>query len=221
METQKPCTKCGQTKPLVDFSKAPRGKHGVKSTCKECDAARHRLNHPPTGAPKGRPRRVPHDPASLKLCTRCGEEKPRSEFSLSRQATSTQNAVYRSQCKRCQAEQARKWFSENTERSNESRRRFNLANLYGISVAEYQAMVRDQGGVCAICREDEPKQHGRTGKQFRLAVDHCHKTGRIRGLLCQRCNRAMGMFDDDPIVLRRAISYLLRHARRESNQGGQ
>jgi hypothetical protein len=78
-------------------------------------------------------------------------------------------------------------------------------------VAEYNALLREQGGVCAVCGKDEPNAHGRTGKQFRLAVDHCHQTGAVRGLLCQKCNRAIGLLGDDPALMRKAISYLLRH----------
>jgi hypothetical protein len=103
------------------------------------------------------------------------------------------------------------WFADNPERTTANKRKFNLAKNYGLSVADYDALLRAQGGVCAVCGRDEPNAHGRTGKQFALAVDHCHATGKVRGLLCQKCNRAIGLLGDDPVLMRRAISYLLRH----------
>lgn len=77
-----------------------------------------------------------------------------------------------------------------------------VRRFYGISLAEYHAMVEKQGGVCAICgRSDEV--HGRA-----LAIDHCHDTGVVRGALCGPCNRAIGLFKDDPSRLRNAAAYL-------------
>lgn len=214
------CTKCGVVKPLLEFSKAPRGLHGRKASCKECDAARHRAIIEAAGPrPDGRrkPRRAPLDPATPKECRKCGVTKPLSEFSLSRQATETRNAVYRSDCKACCAARASQWYKENPERAVANRRKANLARYYGLTVAEYNALLRKQGGVCAICGMDEPNSHGRTGKKFRLSVDHCHSTGRVRGLLCQKCNRAIGLLGDNPILMRKAISYLLRDRPDNSN----
>lgn len=210
----KRCTKCGADKPLLDFSRAPRGKHGRKSSCKACDAARHKAVVEAAGPrPDGRrkPRRAPLDPTTPKQCRKCGVTKPLTEFSLSVQATETRNAVYRSDCKVCCSERAKQWFAANPERASAARRKSNLAKNYGITLAEYDALLRQQGGVCAICGKDEPNAHGRTGKQFRLSVDHCHESGRVRGLLCQKCNRAIGLLGDDPVLMRKAISYLLRH----------
>lgn len=64
-------------------------------------------------------------------------------------------------------------------------------------------MLEMQGGVCAIC--------GGKDKNFRLAVDHCHQTGKIRGLLCSACNKAIGGFKDSPMLLIKAMRYLHKH----------
>lgn len=210
MQTERPCTKCGEVKPLAEFSKAPRGKFGVKASCKSCDAAWHRAIHPPEQRKPNPVRRAPIDPRDSKTCSRCRETKPHFAFSLSRAATATANAVYRSHCKDCQAEQARGWYARNPERANENRRRFNLQKFYGLTVVEYDELLRKQSGVCGICGKGEPAAHGRTGKQFRLSVDHDHETGAVRGLLCQKCNRAIGLLCEDPALLRKAITYLLR-----------
>lgn len=204
----KVCTKCGLDKPLPEFSKNHRGKYGLKPSCKACDAARYAAKHVPK---QRRPRREPLPLDTPKECRRCGVTKTLADFSLSRKATESQNAVYRSECKVCNSALARRWFAENAERANENRRRWNLQKVYGLTVVQYNALLAKQGGVCAICGDDEPNAHGRTRKKFRLSVDHCHKTGAVRGLLCQKCNRAIGLLDDDPIVMRKAISYLLRH----------
>ncbi|MFE1192932.1 endonuclease VII domain-containing protein [Streptomyces olivaceoviridis] len=208
------CTKCGATKPLLEFSKAPRGKHGRKASCKACDAARHQAIIEAAGPRvdgRRKPRRAPLDPSTVKPCRKCGVSKPLSEFSLSSKATETRNAVYRSDCKVCCSERTKQWFRDNPGRAQANKRKANLAANYGLTVADYHALLRSQGGVCAICGKDEPNAHGRTGKQFRLSVDHCHQTGAVRGLLCQKCNRAIGLLGDDPVLMRKAISYLLRH----------
>jgi hypothetical protein len=78
-----------------------------------------------------------------------------------------------------------------------------LMSKYGITLIEYEAMLKKQRGRCAICRK---KPSGRWGT---LHVDHCHKTGRVRGLLCHRCNSSLlPAANDDPAVLERAAAYL-------------
>jgi hypothetical protein len=83
-------------------------------------------------------------------------------------------------------------------------RRYNLRK-YGLTPDDYEALLASQGGTCAICGES-PRGVGRYG---RLVVDHEHASGKIRGLLCSNCNRALGWFRDSPSILRAAESYLL------------
>jgi len=72
---------------------------------------------------------------------------------------------------------------------------------HGMTVEQYDQMLKSQGGLCAICRQPSV-----TGK--RLHVDHDHATGRRRGLLCHHCNTALGNFKDDPLVIATALEYL-------------
>jgi hypothetical protein len=65
-----------------------------------------------------------------------------------------------------------------------------------------------QNGVCAICRKPETYTHHMTKKIANMAVDHCHVTGKIRGLLCHKCNHGLGKFGDDVSLLRKALAYL-------------
>lgn len=94
-------------------------------------------------------------------------------------------------------------------RSNMIYRKSYLQRLYGISESEYASMLTDQGGVCAICGKFETSTY--RGKLRELAVDHCHESGVVRGLLCNQCNAALGKFKDSPDILRKALDYLLRH----------
>lgn len=84
-----------------------------------------------------------------------------------------------------------------------------LQRKYGISEAEYWQMHDEQGGVCAICKQPEAAHNGH-GRP-RLSVDHCHETDRVRGLLCARCNQALGLCRESPETLRAMAAYLARH----------
>ena len=78
-----------------------------------------------------------------------------------------------------------------------------LARFYGISREQYEGLLAKQGGVCGICRK--PPQEP-------LCVDHSHATGRVRGLLCRKCNTGLGSYDDDASVMAAGIAYLRRAA---------
>jgi hypothetical protein len=101
----------------------------------------------------------------------------------------------------------KEWIQERARASRQTRKRANdpslrsrkLKRRYGISAAEYDALLTRQGGVCAICRKRSKE---------RLCVDHCHLTGTIRGLLCRKCNTALGYLKDDQASLVAALAYL-------------
>lgn len=96
---------------------------------------------------------------------------------------------------------ATSYHQRNRELCNAKRREYHLKGKFGLSVDEYNKLLLEQQGVCAICKR--PCQTGR-----RLAVDHEHGTGRIRGLLCAQCNRGLGRFLDNPDALEQAAVYL-------------
>ena len=85
-------------------------------------------------------------------------------------------------------------------------RDYKLNDLYGITLENYNTMLAQQHGVCKICGKPEKVKFNGVTKS--LAVDHCHKTGKVRGLLCQACNKALGLFNDDITILQNAINYL-------------
>ena len=71
-----------------------------------------------------------------------------------------------------------------------------------LSFEEYNLMLESQGNTCAICKQESVTS---------LCVDHCHKSGDVRGILCSNCNAGLGMFKDDPNILKKAINYLNKH----------
>lgn len=101
----------------------------------------------------------------------------------------------------------REWDRARRKRHPEAVVKFNIER-YGITIPEFEQMVVAQGGLCAICRR--PELVTRKGKPLRLHIDHNHKTGKVRGLLCMRCNFGLGYFQDDPLLLRAATAYVER-----------
>jgi len=82
---------------------------------------------------------------------------------------------------------------------------------HGVDADRYQEMLREQKGLCAICRKPERAPDKASGKIKDLAIDHNHATGQIRALLCSACNTALGLFNDDPRLLDAAKHYLAKH----------
>lgn len=89
--------------------------------------------------------------------------------------------------------------------TNMRRRAKMLTEKYNLSLDDYQRMFDEQGGVCAICKDASRADDI-------LAVDHCHKTGAVRGLLCSLCNTGIGMFCDDATIIQSAAMYLKKEA---------
>jgi len=89
-----------------------------------------------------------------------------------------------------------------------TRRERYLKILYNLTPEQYLEMVEEQENLCAICFKPETQITKVTGKVRPLSVDHCHTSGRVRGLLCNTCNQALGLFKDDPVLLSNAINYL-------------
>ena len=96
-------------------------------------------------------------------------------------------------------------------RNRRSQRKMVFKRIYGISLEDYDVMFERQGGACAICK--------RTG--LTLCVDHCHLTGEVRGLLCIRCNSAIGFCSDDPTLLQAAAAYLQAARDRQKAQNSE
>ena len=147
----------------------------------------------------------------MKICKSCSETKPFDNFSrCSRQG-------YQSKCKSCKSA----YYKENKKEIAKKRREYylkekdtpeykarirdtHLKYTYGISLNCYTDMLTEQGGSCKICLSTETKN----SSTDMFAVDHCHDTGQVRGLLCDKCNRGLGFLEDNIGTLKNAIKYL-------------
>ena len=181
------CCQCQEEKPITEFS--PNGKRKgtqqYRSACRTCYNEMMLRNHHLRKA--GRGTGGPHTSPIVdgrKRCPHCKMDKSIEDF-----LPNLKNGRYQAWCKRC---------------TRDAR----LHQLYGISIDEYDRLFAAQNGVCAVCRRPErsQNQYGLVS----LSVDHDHRTGKVRGLLCVDCNRAIGQLGDDVLLLRAAVDYLER-----------
>lgn len=151
----------------------------------------------------------------MKRCSRC--KQVTSDFAKDARSSSG----LQSQCLPCQRErdrdryqrhrekrkaaQAAYWASLPPDERTTRNRLYYLKLNYGLSPEQFAEMLAAQNGVCALC--DKPQVGVRKNKQT-LQVDHCHKTGRVRGLLCNECNTALGRLGDCEEGLLRALAYV-------------
>lgn len=131
----------------------------------------------------------------LKQCPVCKISKELVEFPT--------NISKYNLCKACKNEKSKQWQKNNPDKVKEQRRKTRLKKDFGLSVEEYDNMFKLQKGCCAVCNE--------TQETKRLAVDHCHITGKIRQLLCTRCNILLGKTYDSENLLLKLASYLRKH----------
>lgn len=101
----------------------------------------------------------------------------------------------------------RKWVRDWGRKHPECAHKHKLKYRYGMTVEEYTIKLKEQNNVCAICKCAEIAKYRSKAPQH-LSVDHNHKTGKNRGLLCDRCNRAIGSFRDDLKIVKSAVVYL-------------
>jgi hypothetical protein len=133
----------------------------------------------------------------LKHCTGCLVDKPLSEFYQNKR-----DGVYVAQCRDCERAYHRRYAAEHPPPDGYHRKK-QLERDYGLTPEDVARMVDEQGGLCAGCAES-------LGEGKRRHVDHDHATGRVRGVLCQNCNMAVGLLHDNAATLRRLSEYLLR-----------
>lgn len=134
----------------------------------------------------------------MKKCSKCGALKNLSDF----YKNNNTKDKYTSYCKKCSIEHSGNWHKNNKEKKTQLMREGNYKRKYGITTEQYNKIFKYQKGCCAIC--------GKHQKIFKrsFAVDHCHSTGEVRGLLCMNCNTAIGKFNDDVSLVLKAAAYL-------------
>jgi hypothetical protein len=135
-------------------------------------------------------------------CPKCDTCKPTSGFYRNRASYTGFNTY----CKPCQNAANDRSKAKNPSLQKEYDRKSWLKRRFGAEgIGTYDRLMEEQGGLCAICRQD-------CKSGMRLAVDHNHGSGRIRGLLCRDCNTSLGKFGDSVDRLRAAVAYLERYA---------
>lgn len=109
-----------------------------------------------------------------------------------------------------EAKKKHQWRLKNPEKSAAHRRRWHVKRKFKLTVAEYEAKLAAQSGLCAACLGNDP---GGNGKWH---LDHCHTTGQVRAFLCAPCNLALGLVQDDPARLAQLIAYLKKYQIKEN-----
>lgn len=147
--------------------------------------------------------------STSRSCNTCNETNPSSFYKLK----NGEGRLYY-KCKKCHAKYISAWRKKNVDsvrlkerklyasKSKTERRNSHLKKTYGITLAEFNIILNLQKFKCAICEE---VRHSKTKP---LYVDHDHRTGKIRGLLCKECNVGLGNFTDSAAKLTKAIAYL-------------
>jgi len=181
--------KHGDTQPDIPIRGRSRGVEFCSTGCGKVVLARgwcatHYQRWRTTGSPGGAELlRISGDPdATEKRCTVCGEVRPIEDF----YKTSRVRDGRFSYCRFCAI------------RQNKSQ---SLRRKYGLTITDRDALVAAQKGACPICKETPAK----------LVIDHCHRSGKVRALLCDRCNRLLGVAGDDVALLQASIRFLKKH----------
>lgn len=209
----KQCSKCKAEKDSTEFHKAKGNSDGLQKWCKKCDNDRclvyQRARQRRLGRKERAPQRLVEElkVKGLKRCPGCKETKPLASFYESENSNggrashciicaNTQNAEKRK-------EYAREQYLRTKEKEPDRVYNNRLKKKFGITIENYNQRLAEQNGLCAVCGEAETHK--------RLAVDHNHKTGQIRGLLCGRCNPAVGYLRDSAEIARKIADYLDSH----------
>ena len=184
------CFRCHIEKGIEEFSKDRTTRSGYKGVCKAC-LREYCKQHPPSSWPKY------------------------EEYKIKKQVSA--RAYYQRNKEMCAAKRAL-WYKAHADEINERARMQHQANperirqvklaKYSLTLESWDALYQKQGGVCAICGNPEIDIDSRTKAARRLSVDHNHVTGKVRGLLCNNCNKGIGNLQEDIEILLRAITYI-------------
>lgn len=193
------CSKCKKLKSINDFKKAKHNKSGIANICKNCFnmyQKEYRLNNKNSFKLYEKIRYNKHKNKRLELNKKYYENN-KEKMKHKRDPLKTR-AI------------AKRFYEKNKNKIREKERlkakidpeyyfKKNLKRTYNLSVDDYNKILNEQNYKCLICK-DIPK--------YKLHVDHCHVSNKIRGLLCAKCNTALGKFNDNIETLKEAIKYL-------------
>ncbi|MEV0167302.1 endonuclease domain-containing protein [Nonomuraea fuscirosea] len=190
MEGRKRCPDCEEEKDVSEFGLNKRMADGLARYCRTCFRQRSIQSYRKRKEEQGKAvREAVAVPDGHKYCPRCEEVKPVADFGGNR-STRSGLAAY---CKPCHTIVTR----ENKIKKYGSERNYLLQYRYGITEDDFERMLARQGGLCAVC-QNVPGTF----------VDHCHRSGAVRGILCFNCNNGLGHFGDNLVLLELAALYL-------------
>ena len=197
--TVKICSKCKQNKDALCFVKNSQEKSGLNPSCKDCEKERHRRYRSENGKKISNWQKKDRLENSEKYKKRSKEyySKNKDKENAKQKARYYANLELSRQRYKAQYQmnKHKKHYQNRTRNST-------IQRLYGITVEDYDAMYIEQGGRCAICgihQSELPR---------RLSIDHCHATGKVRGLLFKKCNAGLGQFNDSLDILKNTVRYL-------------
>lgn len=190
MEGRKRCPDCEEEKDVSEFGLNKRMADGLARYCKTCFRRRSIQSYRKRKEEQGKAvREAVAVPDGHKYCPRCKEVKPVADFGGNRSTRSGLTAY----CKPCHTIVTR----ENKIKKYGSERNYLLQYRYGITEDDFERMLARQGGLCAVCQSVPG-----------TFVDHCHRSGAVRGILCFNCNNGLGHFGDNLVLLELAALYL-------------
>ncbi len=143
------------------------------------------------------------------ICKECTLKRQKNRYKEKRTEILEAQRIWRKGNEK-ERERTRRFRIEHPELYRKYHARHRLRVRYGLTLEDYERMFDAQNGLCAICSQPETVRNG-TGQIKMLSLDHCHATNTVRSLLCDNCNKGLGVFHDDVNVLRRAIEYLESH----------
>ena len=178
----KTCPACGQQQPVSAFGRNRSLPDGLSFYCRACNRERSNRFYRDRRRAEGREvRDLSWVPAGSRWCPVCQQAIALSDYAKNSRTASG----FGSRCRRC---------------ANDANSAGYFYRTYGLTARDLDALRSAQGDRCAVCGSDGPEH-----------LDHDHQTGRVRQLLCQRCNNGLGLFKDDPAVLRAAADYVEHH----------
>lgn len=199
------CRKCRETKDLSEYALMARRGWKKANTCRKCIQARQKewVEN----------RRATFDVRSIDMhqlvsCPRCKNHKEASLFTL---ATARKNGLS-IWCKDCIKAYDRERYKENPQKKLESAKWYQVKSKFGLTRDQWSEKFKSQDGKCPICFRNMAELPLTLQDKRGACVDHDHKTGKVRDLLCSRCNQGIGLLGDNAELLERAALYLRRHS---------
>jgi hypothetical protein len=160
-----------------------------------------------------------HDPIAVTMkCLLCDKENKKRKFNTDNLIINMRNKIVK--CRKCKIDKSVfLYYRSELKRTSpactecvrygaKKHQDKNKLKKYGITPIDYKEMLISQKGLCKICLQPESHKYKMTGKITQLSVDHCHSTGKVRGLLCRACNQGIGSFNDNVNSLLNAAKYL-------------